>query len=136
MLTAIIVAGGSSRRMGLDKTFALRAGKPVIAHAIAAFENTKSVSEIIAVGRADRLPELGELVAAAGCKKIRHIVAGGTQRQDSVREGLKQVASNADFIAVHDAARPLIAPTQIERVFAAAQQHGAAALAAPVNDTL
>ena len=54
MLTAIIVAAGSSRRMGFDKLFAEIAGKPVVAHTIAAFENTKAVTAIIIVAREDR----------------------------------------------------------------------------------
>ena len=60
MLTAIIVAGGSSRRMGFDKTFALLAGRPVIAHSIAAFEQTESVAQVIMVGRADPLAGLAD----------------------------------------------------------------------------
>ncbi|MGZ5504616.1 MAG: NTP transferase domain-containing protein, partial [Chthoniobacterales bacterium] len=62
MLSAIIVAGGSSRRMGFDKTFALINGRPVIAHSIAAFEATPSVRDIILVGRDERLAELLALV--------------------------------------------------------------------------
>jgi 2-C-methyl-D-erythritol 4-phosphate cytidylyltransferase len=136
MLSAIIVAGGSSRRMGADKTFALLAGKAVIEHTIAAFEQTGSVDEIIVVGRAERLPEVEQLIAQCGFTKVRHVVPGGTHRQDSVQEGLKHIWADASFVAIHDAARPLVTPAQNERVFAAAQQHGAAALAAPVSDTL
>jgi len=54
MLTAIIVAAGSSRRVGFDKLFETIAGKPVIAHAIGAFENSKSVSDIVVIAREDR----------------------------------------------------------------------------------
>ena len=58
------------------------------------------------------------------------------QRQDSVRAGLKRLHADAKYVAVHDAARPLVTPEQIERVFAACCQHGAASLAEPVSDTL
>ena len=136
MLTAIIVAGGSSRRMGFDKTFAMLGEMPVVAHSIAAFEATKAVAEIIVVGREERLAELQKIIAEKPFQKIRHVVAGGEQRQDSVRQGLSHVAADCDFIAVHDAARPLVRATQIEMVFDAAQRHGAASLAAPVTDTL
>ncbi len=130
MLTAIIVAGGSSRRMGLDKTFALLAGQPVVAHTIAAFEAAKCVDEIIIVGRAERVEELRALAP-------RHrVVAGGLQRQDSVAAGLAVLPATCRFVAVHDAARPLVRPAQIAEVLAAAQAHGGAALAAPVTDTL
>jgi len=136
MLSAIIVAAGSSRRMGFDKLFALLGGKPVIAHTLNAFERTDCVDEIIVVGRADRLPELQELVWHADSRKVRHVVAGGQHRQDSVRAGLNVLAPGARYVAVHDAARPFITPEQIGRVFELARQHGAAALAEPITDTL
>lgn len=136
MLSAIIVAGGSSRRMGFDKTFAILAGKPVVAHTLAAFEQATSVAEIIIVGREDRLRGLEEIAQIEGCKKVRRVVAGGSRRQDSVANGLKALSPAARFVAVQDAARPLVTPKQIERVFEAVQRQGAAALAAPVRDTL
>lgn len=136
MLSAIIVAGGSSRRMGVDKTFAILAGKPVLAHTIAAFETCDSVAEVVIVGRTDCLKAIEDLVAQHGFAKITAVVAGGAHRQESVRAGLKRVAPEASHIAVHDAARPLITAAAIERVFDVAQEYGAAALAAPMNDTL
>jgi 2-C-methyl-D-erythritol 4-phosphate cytidylyltransferase len=136
MLTAIIVAGGSSRRMGFDKTFALLAEKPVVAHSIAAFEATDAVQAIIVVGREDRLPELREIVARSAFRKVRYVVAGGQHRQDSVSAGLQQVSSECEFVAVPDAARPLVQAAQIQLVYEAARAHGAASLAAPVADTL
>jgi 2-C-methyl-D-erythritol 4-phosphate cytidylyltransferase len=136
MLTAIIVAAGSSRRMGFDKLFALLGGKPVLAHSLSAFERADCVDEIILVGRAERLAELKEFVRCAESRKVRHVVAGGQHRQDSVRAGLNLLASGVRYVAVHDAARPFITAEQIERVFELARQHGAAALAEPITDTL
>ncbi len=136
MLSAIIVAGGSSRRMGFDKTFALINGRPVIAHSIAAFEATPSVAEIILVGREDRLGELLELAAAENFRKVAKVIAGGTRRQDSVASGLQAMRSDAQLVAVHDAARPLVRPEQIEAVVAQARKTGAASLAAPIKDTI
>ncbi|MEP6822298.1 MAG: 2-C-methyl-D-erythritol 4-phosphate cytidylyltransferase [Chthoniobacterales bacterium] len=136
MLTAIIVAGGSSRRMGFDKTFAPLGGRPVIAHTVAAFESAACVEEIILVGRAERLGELRDVVTRYSFPKVRHVVAGGVLRQHSVSAGLAALAPGCRFVAVHDAARPLVTAAQIERVLAAAQTHGGAALASPVTDTL
>jgi 2-C-methyl-D-erythritol 4-phosphate cytidylyltransferase len=136
MLTAIIVAGGSSHRMGFDKLFALLGDKPVIAHTLDAFERAECVDEIILVGRGDRLAEFQELVRRTAGKKVRHVVSGGVHRQDSVRVGLNLVAPDAIYVAVHDAARPLITAAQIGRVFEASRVHGAAALAEPITDTL
>jgi 2-C-methyl-D-erythritol 4-phosphate cytidylyltransferase len=136
MLTAIIVAGGSSRRMGFDKTFALLRGRPVLAHSIAAFEQADCVAEIIVVGREERLDAVRRAVADCGFTKVRQIIAGGEQRQDSVAAGLRPLQADAWFVAVHDAARPLVQPVQIEAVLQAAEANGAASLAAPVTDTL
>jgi 2-C-methyl-D-erythritol 4-phosphate cytidylyltransferase len=136
VLSAIIVAAGSSQRMGFDKLFAVIAGETVIAHAIRAFERAKSVTEIVVVTREQRDDEVRKITSGAGFKKIRAIVSGGERRQDSVRAGLDRIDRDAQYVAVHDAARPLITPDQIERAFAECRVHGAAALAQPVNDTL
>lgn len=136
MLTAIIVAGGSSQRMGFDKTFALLASKPVVAHSVAAFDSAECVADIIVVGRRDSLEQLRDVLASSAFRKLRTAVAGGVHRQDSVAEGLKHVGTKSNFIAVHDAARPLVTPSAVARVYAAAREHGAASLAAPVVDTL
>ena len=136
MLSAIIVAAGSSQRMGFDKVFAMLAGKPVVAHAIAAFEAAACVNEIILIGRAERLAEFDGVVVRHRFSKVRQIAAGGAARQDSVRAGLELTGAASEMVAVHDAARPLITATEIEAVFAAAKTHGAAALASPLTDTL
>jgi 2-C-methyl-D-erythritol 4-phosphate cytidylyltransferase len=136
MLTAIIVAAGDSRRMGFDKLFAAIAGKPVIAHTIRAFERVNSVHAIIVVAREDRRDEIKTIVRDENFKKVRSIIPGGKHRQDSVRAGLDHLESVTEYVAVHDAARPLITPEQIERVFEQCRVHGAAALAEPINDTL
>ena len=136
MLSAIIVAGGSSQRMGFDKLFAIIADEPVIAHAIRAFERASSVNEIVVVGREQGHDEIRKIASNSGFKKIRAIVPGGERRQDSVRAGLDCIDRDAKYVAVHDAARPLISPERIERAFEHCRLHGAAALAQPVNDTL
>jgi 2-C-methyl-D-erythritol 4-phosphate cytidylyltransferase len=136
VLSAIIVAAGSSQRMGFDKLFATIAGEPVIAHAIRAFDEAVSVSEIIVVVRKDRQDEMRKIRRDTGFKKLGSIVPGGERRQDSVRAGLDTIHSEARYVAVHDAARPLITPTQIERAFERCCACRAVALAQPVSDTL
>jgi 2-C-methyl-D-erythritol 4-phosphate cytidylyltransferase len=136
MLTAIIVAAGDSRRMGFDKLFATIAGRPVIAHTIDAFERAGCVSEIIVVAREDRRDEIEAIVHDVNFKKVRSIIPGGKHRQDSVRAGLDRLNAAARYVAVHDAARPLITEEQIECVFEQARIHAAASLAEPINDTL
>lgn len=134
MLTAIIVAAGSSVRVGFDKIFALLDDRPVFAHSLEAFERCTDVGEIIVVGRADRLVELEAIGRTA--RKLTHVIAGGARRQDSVRAGLDRMARETNFVAVHDAARPLVTPELIAEVFKLARAHGAATTAAPVVDTL
>jgi 2-C-methyl-D-erythritol 4-phosphate cytidylyltransferase len=136
VLSAIIVAAGESRRMGFDKLFAAIAGKPVIAHSLGAFERANSVDAIVVVAREDRHDEIKKMVCDENFKKVHSIVAGGERRQDSVRAGLNRVDRQVKYVAVHDAARPLVTPAQIERLFQQCQIHGAAALAEPINDTL
>src|SRR6266480_1557253 len=136
MLSAIIVAAGSSQRMGFDKLLATIADKPVIAHSIAAFERTNSVSEIIIVAREDRHREIEKIVSDEQVKKVRSVVTGGKHRQDSVAAGLLHVSTDAKYVAVHDAARSLVTPQIIEQVFAKAQESGAASAAEAITDTL
>ncbi len=136
MLTAIIVAGGSSQRMGFDKLLAPLNGRPVVAHSIAAFEQTESVTGIIVVGRAERLAEYEQIAETHGFRKISAVIPGGGRRQDSVSRGLEQLDAATQFVAVHDAARPLVRPELVERIFQLARAHGGAASAAPVTDTL
>ena len=136
MLTAILVAAGDSRRMGFDKLFATIAGKPVIAHTIRAFEHAGCVGGIIVVARGDRLAEIKKIVRDEKLKKVQSIIPGGKHRQDSVRAGLDHLDAATKYVAVHDAARPLITAEQIELVLEQCRIHAAASLAEPISDTL
>jgi 2-C-methyl-D-erythritol 4-phosphate cytidylyltransferase len=136
VLTAILVAAGDSRRMGFDKLFAAIAGRPVISHTIHAFERAGCVDEITVVAREDRHAEIKTIVRDENFKKVRSIIPGGKHRQDSVRAGLEHLEATTRYVAIHDAARPLITAEQIERVFEQCRIHTAASLAEPVSDTL
>lgn len=137
MVSAIIVAAGSSRRMGFDKMFALLAGKPVVAHSIAAFEQTKEIDEIIVVSKPERVPEFEDVVRAGKFKKVKSIVAGGAERHNSVWNGLQAVQSNgSEYVAIHDGARPLTTPKLIRECLTAARAHSAACCASPIPDTV
>jgi 2-C-methyl-D-erythritol 4-phosphate cytidylyltransferase len=136
MLTAIIVAAGESGRMGFDKLFATIAGRPVITHTINAFERAGCVGEIIVVAREDRHAEIKTIVRDENFKKVQSIIPGGKHRQDSVHAGLDHLEAGAKYVAVHDAARPLITAEQIELVFEQCRIHAAASLAEPIRDTL
>lgn len=135
MTSAIIVAAGSSRRMGFDKLLAPLAGEPVLRRTLGAFQKCATVDEIIVVA-GEALHEQVETWRAQGISKIAHIIPGGTQRHFSVAAGLKAVHSTCTIVAVHDGARPLISPEQITRCIEAAKAQRAAASARPMTETL
>src|SRR6478609_9920289 len=134
MLTAIIVAAGNSKRAGFDKLLAKIAGRSVIQHTLAAFEKAICVDDVLVVSR--ETVAMRHFIVKTNLRKVRKVVRGGVRRQDSVQAGLNALDNEVEFVAVHDAARPLITSREIERVFAAARKHGAAALAAPITDAL
>ena len=136
MVSAVIVAAGSSRRMGFDKLFADLRGKPVVAHSIAAFESAPEIGEIILVGRVETKARLDELVSREGWKKVRHVFEGGAERHLSVWRGLQAVDGRAAYVAIHDGARPLTTPEVIRRCLELAREAGAACVATPIPDTV
>jgi 2-C-methyl-D-erythritol 4-phosphate cytidylyltransferase len=137
MVSAIIVAAGSSRRMGFDKLFAPLAGKPVLWHSIKAFNDTKEVDEILVVTREDRMDEVEELVSKGGLKKVTKVISGGAERHISVWNGLQAVDSKgSEYIAIHDGARPLVTPQLIKACLELATTHGAASCASQIPDTV
>jgi 2-C-methyl-D-erythritol 4-phosphate cytidylyltransferase len=137
-IAAIIVAAGSSRRMqGINKTWATLGDKPLLAHSIGACERSGLIDDILLVLAPDALPAGEQLCQRQGWQHIRALVPGGVRRRDSVRAGLEALAASApDYILIHDGARPFLTPDLIERGLAAARQHGAAAAAVPVKDTI
>lgn len=136
MLTAIIVAAGSSRRMGFDKLFAPLSGRPVIAHSIAAFEECKEVKEIMIVAREDCIADMEKLVATQKFLKVKQIIGGGPERHFSVWKGLKALEAKNGYIAIHDGARPLTTPKLIRQCLALARKVGAACCASQIPDTV
>jgi 2-C-methyl-D-erythritol 4-phosphate cytidylyltransferase len=135
-LWAVIVAGGSSRRMGFDKLSADLEGRPVLAHSVSAFNDCPAVEAVVLVCSSGARAELEKIARAAAPSKLQAVVEGGAHRHLSVAEGLGCVPDDAAMIAVHDAARPLVTATMIERCLESARNNGAAACARPVTDTL
>jgi len=133
---AVIVAAGSGTRMGgADKLFTEVAGRPLLAYAVAAFQECTQVGRIAFVMAPLNLKRGRELVEREGFSKVAALVEGGARRQDSVRLGFEALGA-CDFVAVHDGARPLVTPDLIERGLEAARETGAAAPAMPLADTV
>ncbi len=131
---AIIVAAGSSRRAGFDKLLAMLDGQRVLERSIRAFAACPQVTEIIVVCPEDRFSQLN--LSGLGDKMRITRVNGGSERHESVGNGLAALQSAPQLVAVHDGARPLIDVDQITACIRAAQEHGASASAHPVTDTL
>jgi 2-C-methyl-D-erythritol 4-phosphate cytidylyltransferase len=135
--SAIIVAAGSSRRMGFDKMFAPLAGKAVVWHSIKAFQDAREITEIIVVAREEQRAEIERMVKESAFDKVRSVVEGGAERHFSVWNGLQAVESaESEFVAIHDGARPLTTPKLIHACLAMAREHGAACGASPIPDTV
>ena len=133
---AILVAAGSSARMksgGASKTMMEIGGEPVLSRTLRAFENAACISKIVIVARVCDFDAIQK--ASAFVTKPLTITEGGKERQDSVSNGAA-LCGDAEYIAVHDAARPFITPEEIETVCADAEKYGAATLAVPVKDTI
>ncbi len=132
----IIVAGGTGNRMQqeLPKQFLLLCNKPVLMHTILAFSNTFSC-DIIVVLHPDYHDYWNKLCRDYSFNVAHKIVKGGSTRFKSVKNGLKAV-ENADFIAVHDAARPLISSSTIINLFNDAEKKGNAIASIPSKDSV
>ncbi len=132
---AVLLAAGNSTRMGAPKQFLMIAGCPVLARTMQAFEACTVVDEIVVVAQSADHARIHELAKQYGISKLKAVVEGGATRQESSYKGV-MVCEDADLIAVHDGARPLITPNVIERVLIAAEQHGAASVAVRAKDTM
>ena len=128
--TAILVAAGSSRRMGFDKLAAPLEGVPVLARTLAALMECAEISEIILV--LERMELLDETTFTKPVIRID----GGAERHLSVAAGLAAATQGTELIAIHDAARPFVSQTDLRAVIEAAQEYGAASLARRVTETL
>ena len=134
--SAVLVAAGSSERMGCDKLTAQLGSASVLVRAIRAFENSEYVNEIVIVTRMDKVSEIADLCAGENFSKVSKVVAGGKTRMESSLIGVSAVKTGAKLIAIHDAARPLVSQALIKRVVCAAAEHMAAVPAVPSTDTL
>ena len=134
--SAVIVAAGSSQRMGSDKLMMKLGEIPVLARTLMAFQSSPLVDEIVVVTRLDKLQEIADLCKEYGIDKVSRVIAGGKTRTESALAGVSEVSSSAKLIAIHDGARPLVTADVILRTVYAAAEHMAAAPAVPSVDTL
>jgi 2-C-methyl-D-erythritol 4-phosphate cytidylyltransferase len=136
----IVPAAGRSTRFGQDKLAAPLLGRPVLQRSVMAFLNREDVSHLI-IATNDSAATHAALTAGPSSEAILahpklNICAGGAHRAQSVRSALGQIPADVEWVAVHDAARPLVCADLIDRTFAAAIEHGAAVPALPVHLTV
>jgi 2-C-methyl-D-erythritol 4-phosphate cytidylyltransferase len=136
---AIIPAGGAGKRMGTaqSKQYLLLAGKPILAHTIQPFQESGAVDAIILVVPAEDKDLVGKtIVETYGFSKVKSIVPGGVQRQDSVRNGLGAVGDGYDVVLIHDGVRPFVSDDLIRRTILTAETFGAVTVGVPAKDTI
>ena len=134
---AVIVAAGSSRRMGGENKLLLPlCGVPVLAHTLSAFEKCAAVRDIVLVCREQDIVPYTELARAYGISKLRTVTRGGDSRTASVLAGIAAAPEDTALVAVHDGARPLVSEAVITEAVYAAAEYGAAAPVVPVKDSI
>jgi 2-C-methyl-D-erythritol 4-phosphate cytidylyltransferase len=134
---AIIVGGGSGSRMlsEVPKQFMLLRGRPVLMHTIEAFDRSDYNPEIIVVLNVDFHQYWENLCLLHNFSIPHKLVKGGTQRFDSVKNGIKAIKTKA-IVAIHDAVRPLLSKQLIDRTFEEAERSGNAVAAIKSRDSV
>ena len=134
--SAVIVAAGSSERMGEDKLMLPLDGVPVLVRSIQAFDSSPLIDEIIVVTQSAKIVPVSQLCADYGIKKVTKILTGGETRVISALAGLSEIDDRAKLAAIHDGARPLVTHEVIEKALHCAALNKAAAPAVPLKDTV
>ncbi|MFE5324623.1 2-C-methyl-D-erythritol 4-phosphate cytidylyltransferase [Paenibacillus sp. NPDC056579] len=137
-LGVVIVAAGKGSRMGTkeSKQYLHLNGKPILVHTLALFERIAEVDTIVLVTGTEDVERCRGYVEQYRLTKVRHIVAGGKERQDSVYKGLQQLEGSVEWVMVHDGVRPFAAEEHVIACWRKAMETEAAVLAVPVKDTI
>ena len=134
---AVIAAAGAGQRMGgIDKQQLLLGDIPVVVRSIAAYNDCPRITDIVVVCRREDIADYYNMVRDFALDKVRRVVTGGQERQDSVQAGIDAAPEETQYFAIHDGARPLVIAALIENCLDAAMEHGAAALGVPIKDTV
>jgi 2-C-methyl-D-erythritol 4-phosphate cytidylyltransferase len=139
---ALIPAAGMGKRMGasINKQYLQLDGLPIVARTIAVFEQSPLIEAIYLVIPADEIPYCREhVVEACGFRKVRQIVPGGRERQNSVMNGLNAMrpdVADSDIVLIHDGVRPMITPELLQRSIETALANDGALVAVQAKDTI
>ena len=135
---AVVLAAGQGKRMNskVQKQFLLIKEKPVLYYTLRAFENSELITDVILVTGKDEIEYCQkEIVEKYGFEKVRKIVAGGKERYHSVHNGI-QAIDEAEYVFIHDGARPFVNNEMIARAYDAVAVHKACVVGMPVKDTI
>ena len=135
-VSAIIPAAGSGERFGEEKQFKLLSGRPLFFHTLKLFLQSDYIDEIIvAVPSANVDPTHRDVLSMSAGKPVK-VVAGGTRRQDSVKNGIDVSDSDSTLVCIHDAARPFVTEDLIQRSISACEFADGAVVGIPSKDTV
>jgi 2-C-methyl-D-erythritol 4-phosphate cytidylyltransferase len=135
----VIPAAGVGKRLGGEtpKQFVEVGGETILARAVGVFERNDRIDEIVAVVSRSRVEETQTTLRRGGFRKVVAVVEGGSERHESVRNGVAALSlADDDLVAVHDAARPLLPAETLDRALDAAEETGGAVVALSARDTL
>lgn len=137
-VSCVIVAAGSGQRIGAGRNKVLLevAGRPLLAHTLVHLAASRALNEFVLVVKDGDQEDIAAVARTCGELPPLRFARGGAQRADSVRSGIAATDPRAEFILIHDAARPCVAPDLIARLLDSAARHGAAIPTLPVVDTI
>ena len=135
-VSAIIPAAGSGERFGEEKQFKLFSGRPLIFHTLKLFLQSDYIDEIIVAVPSANVDSTHRDVLSMSAGKPVKVVAGGTRRQDSVKNGIDVSDSHSTLVCVHDAARPFVTEDLIQRSISACEFADGAVVGIPSKDTV
>jgi 2-C-methyl-D-erythritol 4-phosphate cytidylyltransferase len=136
---ALIPAAGMGKRMGkaVAKQFLFLGDKPVLAHTLLAFQRSSDIDEIIPILSEDDMEScLRDVIEAFHVTKVRTLVVGGKERQDSVYNGIRKLEKDAAVVLVHDGVRPFVTTDMIKECVSSARRGESVAVGVPLKDTV
>ncbi len=134
----IVPAAGAGKRLGkeIPKPYLNLAGKTVLEHTLQAFMNIESLGEVIVSTSPDYVDLTKEILSSLFPDITTHVVLGGLERQDSIRNALNKISGKTGLIAVHDAVRPFVELKEINKCIKGATRWGGAILGSPAKNTI
>lgn len=132
----VIVAAGKGRRFGGNKQFFRIHGRPLLVYSALTLENHQKIDAMTLVVPQREIKRTRKIIKEFKLEKVRHIVAGGRRRQDSVLKGLKTITGRNGVVIIHDAARPLVSKIMIGRGISLCRKYKSVILGVHVHDTV